>query len=547
MVNIFESHRPYSRWIVLLAVAAFSIVAACSSDNPDPTATSTAQVATSPTPSATSTSVPAATPTPSAASSATATTAPSATPTQSTLGDFDLQVLSVDGFGDIIVDREGMTLYIFDNDTEGVSNCSGGCLNAWPPLIVDSTPEVGPGINTPIRTIQVEAGLQVTINGFPAYYWAGDSAPGDALGNGVNNVWWVFNPDGTPQRPAKVSVLEDDEHGEILVDGEGLTLYIFDRDTEGVSNCAGGCLTAWPPLLAEYGVVALSGVSADIGTIDRGNGVMQVTVNGFPAYYWASDRNPGETLGNAVGGNWWVFNPDGTPQRPAKVGVVEDDEHGDILVDGAGRALYIFDNDTEGVSNCSDSCLTNWPPLLTNYDPIALSGVDATIGTIVRADNTVQVTINGFPAYYWVGDAAAGDTLGNGRGGNWWVFSPDGTPQRPAKVGLFDQQLYDNILVGPNGLTLYVFESDTVGVSNCSGGCLIAWPPLLTEHPPVALSGVEATLGTITRDDGTMQVTVNGLPVYYWQNDVAPGDINGHGRNQLWWVIAPDGTPWRAP
>ena len=72
--------------------------------------------------------------------------------------------------------------------------------------------------------------------------------------------------------------------GEILTDSNGMTLYIFDRDTEGVSNCSGGCLNAWPPLIVDEAPTAATGVTADIGTITLADGTMQVTVNGFPAY-----------------------------------------------------------------------------------------------------------------------------------------------------------------------------------------------------------------------------------------------------------------------
>ena len=340
-----------------------------------------------------------------------------------------------------------------------------------------------------------------------------------------------------PGVAAKVDVRSDADYGDILVDGDGLTLYIFDRDTEGVSNCAGGCLAAWPPLLTEEAPETGENVGADIGTITREDGTLQVTVNGFPAYYWQNDAEPGDTLGHGVGTVWWVFNPDGTPQRPAKVGLTEDPTLGNILVDGDGFVLYIFDRDTEGVSNCSGGCLAAWPPLITDYPPAAQNGVEATLGTITRDDGTMQVTVNGYPAYYWQNDAEPGDTLGHGVGTVWWVFNADGTPQRPAKVGLTEDPTLGNILVDGNGFTLYLFDNDTEGVSNCSGGCLAAWPPLLTEYPPAAKKGVEATLGTTTREDGTMQVTVNGFPVYYWQNDAEAGDTLGQGVNDIWWVM----------
>jgi predicted lipoprotein with Yx(FWY)xxD motif len=337
---------------------------------------------------------------------------------------------------------------------------------------------------------------------------------------------------------------DDSAHGQILVDGAGLTLYIFDRDTEGVSNCAGGCLNAWPPFYTDGAPAAGSGVAAEIGAITLADGKMQVTVNGFPAYYWQGDAAAGDTNGNGVSGVWWVFNPDGSPQRPAKVGMAENATHGNILVDGAGSTVYIFDRDTPGVSNCTGGCIAAWPPLLTEYPPVALTGVEAEIGTITLADGSMQVTVNGYPAYYWQGDAAAGDTNGNGVNNVWWVFNADGSPQRPSKVGLAENALGD-ILVDGAGYTLYLFDNDTAGVSTCSGTCLVNWPPLLTGYAPVALTDVTAEIGQITREDGSTQVTVNGLPAYYWQGDAEPGDTDGQGRGGVWWVMTADGSAIR--
>jgi len=89
--------------------------------------------------------------------------------------------------------------------------------------------------------------------------------------------------------------------------------------------------------------------------------------------------------------------------------------------------------------------------------PVALDGVDAVVGTITRDDGTVQVTVNDFPAYYYRDDAANGDTLGNGRGSVWWVFNADGSPQRPAKVGLAENAGLGNILTDGAGRSLCIF------------------------------------------------------------------------------------------
>src|SRR5829696_8966568 len=88
-----------------------------------------------------------------------------------------------------------------------------------------------------------------------------------------------------------------------------------------------------------------------------------------------------------------------------------------------------------------------------------------------------------------------------------------------------------NFLVDDQGRTLYVFANDTQnsGTSACTDSeCLTEWPPVIVSGTPTAGDGADATkLGTITREDGTMQATYNGWPLYYYSGDVAPGDMNG--------------------
>jgi predicted lipoprotein with Yx(FWY)xxD motif len=111
---------------------------------------------------------------------------------------------------------------------------------------------------------------------------------------------------------ATVQVAESDL-GEILVDAEGMTLYIFTNDTQGTSNCSGDCLANWPPLTVDEGEEPTGGddVTAELGTITRDDGSLQVTVNGLPLYYFAADQAAGDVNGQNVGGVWFVVGPDG--------------------------------------------------------------------------------------------------------------------------------------------------------------------------------------------------------------------------------------------
>jgi predicted lipoprotein with Yx(FWY)xxD motif len=100
---------------------------------------------------------------------------------------------------------------------------------------------------------------------------------------------------------------------------------------------------------------------------------------------------------------------------------------------------------------------------------------------------------------------------------------------------------YGMILTDSNGMTLYIFTKDTPNVSNCSGQCLVAWPPLLvTAGAPTKADGISGTLGTITLPDGTTQVTYNDMPLYYWAGDAQAGDATGYAVNNVWFTVHPD-------
>jgi predicted lipoprotein with Yx(FWY)xxD motif len=103
------------------------------------------------------------------------------------------------------------------------------------------------------------------------------------------------------------------------------------------------------------------------------------------------------------------------------------------------------------------------------------------------------------------------------------------------------------VLVDANGMTLYYFEKDQKGSgqSQCSGACAEAWPPLLTEGEPKAMSGAQSSmLGTIERSDGTTQVTYAGWPLYTFVEDKAPGEDNGTDSKAFgasWYPLHPNG------
>ena len=230
----------------------------------------------------------------------------------------------------------------------------------------------------------------------------------------------------------------------------------------------------------------------------------------------------------------------------AAIGVATSPALGDMLVDSEGLTLYRFTVDERNKSNCTGGCATAWPPLLTIGDPTAGEGVSADhLGTLERDDGSTQVTYNGWPLYYFGFDNAPGDANGQDSRDVWYVVSPFGGPlQSNALVNVAAHDTVGTVLADRSGRTQYLFTPDNRGVSNCTGGCAMFWPPLLTIGDPTAGEGVSADhLGTLERDDGSTQVTYNGWPLYYFGFDDAPGDANGQDSRDVWYVVSTFGGP----
>ncbi|GAB3095212.1 COG4315 family predicted lipoprotein [Isoptericola nanjingensis] len=100
------------------------------------------------------------------------------------------------------------------------------------------------------------------------------------------------------------------------------------------------------------------------------------------------------------------------------------------------------------------------------------------------------------------------------------------------------------IVVDGQGMTVYYYTPDEAGSgkSECTGECLAAWPPVHAGSATPEVQGVTAEVGTITGNDGESQVTLDGRPVYLYAGDAAPGDVAGQGIQDVWWVVAPDGS-----
>lgn len=157
---------------------------------------------------------------------------------------------------------------------------------------------------------------------------------------------------------ASVDVTQNEQFGPILTDAEGRALYIFrsgeadpmdaERMTEGVRTnaavCDVDCQTNWPPVTAES-VVAGEGIDQELLYTADVNGTMQVVYNGWPLYYFANDADPGQVMGQGLGGGgntWLLLTPEGTAVEGAAGGAAgegaADDAEGEGVEGDDGAA-----------------------------------------------------------------------------------------------------------------------------------------------------------------------------------------------------------------
>ncbi|WP_205315427.1 hypothetical protein [Nonomuraea lactucae] len=120
------------------------------------------------------------------------------------------------------------------------------------------------------------------------------------------------SPTPVPNAPVRVS---DTKIGEILVDGQGRTVYLFEKDKEGKPTCYDECAEEWPPYLTEGKPKAEDGAKADLlSTTARKDGAEQVTYGKWPLYYYHDDKKPGDTTGHdkkEFGAEWYALNAAG--------------------------------------------------------------------------------------------------------------------------------------------------------------------------------------------------------------------------------------------
>lgn len=160
----------------------------------------------------------------------------------------------------------------------------------------------------------------------------------------------------------------------------------------------------------------------------------------------------------------------------------------------------------------------------------------------------IVLVLLGGGAYYWYNTAynneagEYGNTASSTNETSTTAPQGDGTTVGQNLIlGLNTGSTLGSYLSAYNGMTLYTYSPDKPGVSNCTGTCAANWPPYTVASAadiniPASITG---KVSTIVRTDGTLQVTYNDAPVYFYIKDTAPGQTNGQGVGGVWYVVKP--------
>ena len=358
-------------------------------------------------------------------------------------------------FGRVLVTGSGRSLYVFTGDNFPFSAkgalqlpCTAlnkvgkeACTVAWPPLLATGKLVAKGGVRLAgLGTVTRNRVKQVTYFGHPLYRFIGDGAAGQKNGQNFpafDGMWYLDLTSGRPAIGVSSLQTEGSANGVVLSSPTALgrrTLYTLSFDGPRRTTCTGACSALWPPLLTSGRATAGSGVSRTaIGTIRRPDGTLQVTYHNHPVYMFAFDLagvKAGLTNGEylidaAASGVWYTVLPNGNPNPGTTTVGSESSSDGKVLsVTGgfnhARATLYGYTIDTARVSKCTGLCAIFWPPVLTKGKPKAGPGVSQShLGTLRRADGSIQVTYFGHPLYFFaqaLNSGLGGDAIPVGNG-----------------------------------------------------------------------------------------------------------------------------------
>lgn len=258
----------------------------------------------------------------------------------------------------------------------------------------------------------------------------------------------------------------------------------------------------------------------------------------------AGAADTGGMSGAAGGGNASANSMSGTAGLTGTAGTLRTEQTaaGTVLATTTGLTLYYYtgDHPGTGVSRCTGSCAVSWPPLVAPVRVPRGVKLGGPVSKITRSDGLTQVTIDGYPIYRYTGDTMPGQATGNGVGGEWHavkVRSAHG--HKTGGLMRVEHTTAGLVLANPHGMSVYYFAGDqpNSGVSACTGGCTLTWPPVTAPVRLPAGLKLAGPIGFIIRPDGTRQVTVDGYPIYRYAGDHAPGQVNGNGIGGQWHVV----------
>lgn len=165
---------------------------------------------------------------------------------------------------------------------------------------------------TPASRIPLAIGTLIALGLLAGCGTGGAAQPGTSQPSSMPATSAPASPE--TDATALALTMADSSLGSILVDGKGMTLYMFTKDSANTSACEGQCLVNWPPLLGE----PTMGEGVDdskLGSFTRTDGRVQATYNSWPLYYWKDDAKPGDVTGQNVQEVWFVLDRDGDPVK----------------------------------------------------------------------------------------------------------------------------------------------------------------------------------------------------------------------------------------
>lgn len=162
-----------------------------------------------------------------------------------------------------------------------------------------------------LRTVLPTVTLGVFLAACGSSYGGGTAAQ-PAAGSGAS-------ASGSTSSTVSALMTRSTSAGTVVTDGNGRALYKYDKDTQGTTSsaCAGVCLSLWPPAYEASSMPKLTGITGKVGTINGPGGKAQLTLDGWPLYYYAGDSGPGSVAGQNFQGIWHVLTAAGTPVTTA--------------------------------------------------------------------------------------------------------------------------------------------------------------------------------------------------------------------------------------